>query len=484
MKGVGLLSLVALMLVGPGAGVEGQVRPAQAMAPLVRLPSAVAGEAGIVVRLLLPERVRYSEGAPVVVHVPGGYSLGSVESSRGRLTAFGFVEVLFLFPGGQSAPQSDKRVWKSGGVYDYRGEDCVQALTDVLAFAEGRLRTLDGRTIQEVAGSVRVLENNVGVIGWSFGGNIVPAALAHNAQVGAGVRWYASWESPYGDGVINGEFGSVVTGPNPFYDPAVGELDLTNLRYDPDLPPTIFPPPQDPMPDVTGSLYHDADNNGRWDEGADVKQWGVPMPGPPPNFYYSRVMTALAEKQGLFGGVWPEHIANLDQAEEFLDIRDGETQVPQAVRNSPELAVIIWASEVDHVQRTEDHRHIRVQYDAFLDAGVRWARVNPDASYLQWVMGRTPPRVVQNPAGKRFDSMTIRQATEAGGFYEAGLAAAACELADRTQRGEWSPLLQEVLYPDAPRSELPGPPQIGPGHTIRTTDWDRRRSRRARLGLP
>jgi hypothetical protein len=399
-----------------------------------------------------------------VVHVPGGYSLGSVESSRGRLTGFGFVEVLFLFPGGRSAPQSDGTVWESGGVYDYRGEDCVQAFSDVLEFAQGRVRTVDGRTIQEVAGSVPVLENNVGVIGWSFGGNIVPAALAHDAQAAAGVRWYASWESPYGDGVINGEFGTRLTGPNPFYDPATGELDLTNLRYDPQLAQDMLPPPRDPMPEVTGSLYHDADNNGRYDEGVDVKQSGIPMPGSPPNFYYSRVMTGLAAKRGLFGDDWPQHIANLEQVEEFLDIRDGETQVPQAVRNSPELAVIVWASEVDHVQRTADHRHIRVQYDAFLDAGGRWARLNPDASYLKWVMGETPSRVVQNPAGTRFDSGAIRQATEPSGIYEEGLAAAVCELADRTQQREWSPLLHEVLYPEAPRPERREPPQVSSGH--------------------
>jgi len=464
MKGLSLLPLVVVMLLSPGAGAQSQARQPQVQGPLVRLPSAVAGDAGIVVRLLLPARVRYPEGAPVVVHVPGGYSLGSVESSRGPLNGFGFVEVLFLFPGGRSAPQSDGKVWESGGVYDYRGEDCVQALAEVLSFAQGRLRTLDGRTIQEVAGSVRVLGNNVGVIGWSFGGNIVPAALAHDAQVAAGVRWYASWESPYGDGVINGEFGTRINGPNPFYDPATGELDLTNLRYDPDLAQTMLPRPQDPMPEVTGSLYHDANRNGRYDEGVDIKQSGIPIPGPPPNFYYSRVMTALAASQNLFGDDWPRHIASPDQVEEFLDIRDGETQVPQAVKNSPELGVVIWASEVDHVQRTEDHRHIRVQYDAFLDAGVRWARLNPDASYLRWVIGRTPPRMVQNPAGKRFDSRTIRQATEPSGFFEEGLAAAACELADRTQRGEWSPLLQEVLYPEAPRPAFREPPQVGFGH--------------------
>jgi dienelactone hydrolase len=469
MKRLSIFLLATLTLVVLCAGPETKARQTRVQGPLAMLPSAVAGNEGLVVRVVLPERERYSEGAPVVVHVPGGYSLGSVDSSRGRLASFGFLEVLFLFPGGQSAPQSDGKVWESGGVYDYRGEECVQALADVLAFAQGLLRTVDGRTIQDLAGRTRVLRENVGVIGWSLGGNIVPASLAHDANVAAGVRWYASWESPYGDGVINGEFGTRIDGPNPFYDPVAGELDLRNLRYDPDLAQTLLPPPQDPMPEVTGSLYHDANGNGRYDHGVDVKQSGVPMPGPPPNFYYSRAMTAWAAEQDLFRDQWPQHIAAPEDVEEFLDIRDGETQVPEAVRNSPELAVIVWASEVDHVQRTEDHRHIRVQYEAFLDAGVRWARLNPDANYLRWVTGTLPPGVVQNPAGERFDTRTIGGATEPSGFYGQGLVAAACELADRTERGEWSSTLQEVLFPDAPRLEFRGPPSAQVRHSARTT---------------
>ena len=134
------------------------------------------------------------------------------------------------------------------------------------------------------------------------------------------------------------------------------------------------------------------------------------------------------------------------------------------MKNAPELAVLIWSCERDHVQATLDHRHIRIQYDAFLDAGARWARVNPDSHYLEWVTGRKPSRVVQNPAGKRFDSETIRAATTptqqtGGATTTEGLAAAACEMADRTRKDEWSPALQHVLYPDAPRSDLRARPR-------------------------
>jgi len=460
---------ILLLLAGIAAGhwaaqAQQQPRPQRrprprAEGPLVRIPSKVAGGRGLVLRVVLPKQPRYKEGAPVVVHVPGGFSRGSVDSSQGRLDGFGFVEVLLTFPGGRSAPQPGGKAWESGGVYDTRGENCIRALVDVMAFAQGRLRTLDGKTIQEVAGDVPILGKHVGIVGWSLGGNIVPAALAADPETAAGMSWYASHESPYGDGVINGEFGTRRTGPNPFYDPDTGELDLSALRYDPNLEQRMFARPQGDVGAAKGCLFLDANGNNRFDEEADFRLNGVAEPGPPPTYYYSRLITAAAAEKKLFGPSWPDHIAPLKQVEKFLDVRDGVTPVPKAVKNAPQLALLIWAAERDHVQATPDHRHIRLQFDAFSEAGVRWARVNPDAHYMEWVLGRKPSRVVQNPAGKRFDARTIRSATEpmpdkGGASTTEGLAAAACELADRTRKKEWSATLTGVLFPEAPRTSL------------------------------
>jgi len=428
----------------------------RAVGPLVRIPSPVAGKEGIVVRVAVPKQPRFEDGAPVVVHVPGGWSRAGLDSSPGNLAPFGFVEVMFAFPGGQSATQSDGKVWKSGGTYDYRGEDCVEGLAAVISFAQGGLKTLDGQSIQQVAGVVPVSSNNVGVIGWSLGGNIVSAALAHSAKAAAGVKWYASHESPYGDGVINGEFGTRGTGPNPFYDPDTERFDLSNLAYDSGLAPGRIPRTQDPVGDVTGSLYHDANGDGRYDPDTDYQLNGILIPGPRPNVFYSRLVTVAAARQKVFGESWPAHIAKTERVEKVHAIRDGVTSVPQAVKNAPDLAVIIWAVEQDHVQATKDHRHIRLQYDAYREAGVRWARVNPDANYLEWAFGKKLSRRVQNPAGQPLDSQSIRQAVEpsvrdGGAPTGRGLAAAASELADRTQRDEWAPTLDGVLYPDAQR---------------------------------
>jgi hypothetical protein len=75
--------------------------------------------------------------------------------------------------------------------------------------------------------------------------------------------------------------------------------------------------------------------------------------------------------------------------------------------------------------------------NAWLDAGARRVRFNPDAHYVESVMGTSPVRSVQNPAGQRLDRSTIAGLVEPeqanGGPSDAeGMAAAVSELADRT----------------------------------------------------
>jgi hypothetical protein len=42
-------------------------------------------------------------------------------------------------------------------------------LADVLSFVTGETRSLDGKSIQDYAGTVRAMIDNAGVIGWSYG---------------------------------------------------------------------------------------------------------------------------------------------------------------------------------------------------------------------------------------------------------------------------------------------------------------------------
>ena len=437
---------------GPPPGGRGGVLEG----PLVRIATPGAGSEGMWVRIAPPGKARYTEGAPVVVHVPGGLQAGGLVTAPARLGDFGFVDVVFLFPGGESGPPLEGRPRRSGGAYDLRGPASVRALADVIAFAAGRTRSLEGKTIQDYVPGMRVLSGEVGVIGWSLGGTTIAAALGLHGKELRGLKWYASHESPYGEGVIDGEFGTQAQ-PSRFYDPETSTLDLTRLRYGKDLPVTLMGKPIPPAAALRGALFLDGNDNGTFEPESDFLFSGILLPGPPPKVHYSPMLIRAAIEKKLFGAHWPAHIATLKEAEECWAIRDGVTNIPAAVKNLPELAVLIFAGIRDHVQDTADHLHIRLQYDGFQKAGVRWVRLNPDANYVEWVTRRKPGPAIQNPAGAKFDRHTIRAALlpapPGGPATPEALAAAVCELADRTRKGEWSATLKAVLFPQAPRPE-------------------------------
>src|SRR5438552_3908181 len=102
------------------------------------------------------------------------------------------------------------------------------------------------------------------------------------------------------------------------------------------------------------------------------------------------------------------------------------------------MAVLVYESEVGHVTAAADHPHAIAQVNAWLDARARWVRFNPDVHYLESVMGKKVEREVQCPAGDGWIDKTSRlvepEETAGGPSDAQGMAAAACELADRTYR--------------------------------------------------
>src|SRR5262249_17790784 len=154
----------------------------------------VASEAapgkGIAVNVIYPAKPRYPEGAPVAVVVPGGNGSDGLEFSMHAAQA-GFAEVRFAFPGGGTASFS------SGGIYDNRGLESQQALKDVLLFAAGKTRDVQGKTIGELV-PVKVAVGNLGIVGWDNGGNIAMVTLARFADQLQFVGWITFYESPLG----------------------------------------------------------------------------------------------------------------------------------------------------------------------------------------------------------------------------------------------------------------------------------------------
>jgi hypothetical protein len=116
----------------------------------------------------------------------------------------------------------------------------------------------------------------------------------------------------------------------------------------------------------------------------------------------------------------------------------------------PGLAVVVFESEEDHVLDDVTYPKATVEINTFLDAGIRWIRLNPDLNYLEWAIGKKSSKAIQNPAGRRFDARTVRDAVEpedrdGGPTDKTGMIAAVAELADRTWRHNWAPILGGVL---------------------------------------
>jgi hypothetical protein len=387
----------------------------------VRIPSSAAGKEGVAASVLIPRQPRYPDGAPVVIHVAGGVQAGGARG-RPEYVEHGFIEIHFAFPGGGFGEE------RSGGTYDFRGPNCARALADVIRFA------ISPALAAKVTG-MKVLTNNAGIVGSSHGGNACGVAMAKYGSEFPNLAWYTSMESPYGEGAANVELGGHESGVNPAYDPATGALDLSRLAWSSELSPGLFRKPM--LADtrqLKGAFYFEINGNFPvhcfvGDAGGGVKAW------------YSPRILAEAERRHLITGTKPEHIPTLAEAREFWQWRDATASIPEAVRNCPKLAVIVYANERDHVQADPAHTHILEQVEGFRKAGARFVRLNPDRAYVER-LAPSAARFADNPAGKTWTRANIRDGLEPSsvpvGIY---MQAAVCELADRVRTGNWSPNL-------------------------------------------
>lgn len=151
----------------------------------------------------------------------------------------------------------------------------------------------------------------------------------------------------------------------------------------------------------------------------------------------------------------PAHVPTLAEVREFWRYRDAAPSIPEAVRKSPKLAVIVYANERDHVQADPAPTHILEQVEGFRNAGARFVRLNPDRAYVEGLLrdapgGRREARFPDNPVGKVWTRASITEGLEPSalspGLY---MQAAVCELADRTHADNWSPDLDAALFPSA-----------------------------------
>jgi hypothetical protein len=411
------------------------------------IPSKGAGPEGLAVRISPPTKPRYPDGAPIAVQVTPAPAL---DEARICLKENGFVDVGFQCPGGGARTVGG---WEESGGRP-GPEACMEALADVLTFATGRIMSLEKKSIGDYGGSTKVLTSNVGVIGWSAGGNLATVTMARHGEQFRDLAWYASWESPV---LSTSDVGSgSVYQANRFYDPATGRVDYRRLRHSSEMPLWVWPP-QGLRSDPSwprGGLYLDGDSNGTFDRDADYAFWlryRSLSAGEPRKAFYPPAVTREARDRKVFGETWPAHIATVEDVERLANVEDVMRRIPDAVQRLSQLAVIVFESERGHVTNSADHPHAIAQVNAWLAAGARWVRLNPDVHYVEAAMGKRPSREVQNPAGRKLDRASIAGLVEpeadAGGPTDAqGMAAAASELADRTYSKTWTTVLTKVLF--------------------------------------
>ena len=421
------------------------------------IPSEASPERGIVVRLLFPERPRYPEGTAAVVEVPGADSPGGVELPRlprpDPYLAQGLVRVLFAFPGGGRPP------FRSGGTYDHRGMNSLRALRDVVRFLRGELSDENGCRISDLL-PYPLLQ--VGLIGLSNGGNTAVVALGLFGEE-MEVDWYVGWENPAGVQFTTVDLGSREK-PNPAYIPGscrltpegvLCDVDYSRLRWDPAARARGRGPQR-----THGALYHDLDGDGRYGPGDYALGAYTGTLRDRLKRVYSTSALEAAVARGLLEP-WPEDVATLEETREFWSIRDMSRYYDEAIAKRPELRVIVIGSVEDHVQGTPDYPHIVLHYRGWREAGIRWIRLNPDAAYVQAVLGRAV-QAADNDANTPITYENIAGSLEPETIPDPIVqVAAVLELADRLRFNDWAPDLKRVLTEGPQGGKLPEPRSTG-----------------------
>jgi dienelactone hydrolase len=472
------------------------MRPAVKTVMDASIPSP-ATQGGIAVAVLVPEKPRYEDGAPVVVRVVPAMSPNPV-SRRDvlGLTGLGFVVVEMAYPGGDD--------------FDQGGPKCKRAVADVFKFAMGRKTDARRNTIAQIS-PVPVLRRIVGAIGMSHGGNSIVTTLEDYPDELRNLAFYVSYESPagtskdaLGDSVLV-DYGGVLHDPNPredadgnglpwddgrnpYYRPGKG-LDFSKLKWD----PTAFFKAPMMQAEATGVLFLDGNGNGKYDT--------IPPPESKPEVPEGRALGFLptdtnrngradrdedfpfrfhrgrfgerfkkvysvsvtrAAATSVFQKAFPPDIATVDEAREYWSQRDMTAGFERLSPALADLLVCIYAGRQDHVQAATDYPHIRAQYDGLRRAGIKWVRLNPDPEYVRAVVDMGRLQLPNNATNEELTAETIWEKTEPvrGALGHVFVAIAACELADRIKANDRRPHLEDVLFPDAPMVSVAAPPPL------------------------
>jgi hypothetical protein len=441
-----LLPAVAMPDTMPDASLKApKLLPEKSVSTYV--PSEVAPGVGLAVNIIYPEKPRYKEGAPLVVVVPGGESASGLDFSA-HTAQFGFAEVRFAFPGG------GKLGFASSGVYDNRGTDCQRAIRDVLLFASGKLKNSENKLISDVV-PVKLATGNVGIIGWSNGGNDAIITLSQYVQELPFVSWLAFYESPLGSifypAALGSSFDMIQNRHYRQGSAATGHvlIDFRKLCYQPTGSLNPGQHKKLGQAEIPGVLFFDENGNKKWEEEIEFALPYVTAVGIDKQIYPPMVLEA-AKKLGLFGTTpkdWPKTVATMAQADKYFQQRDGSLYVADLAKARPDLLICVFGSVLDHMQRQPDHPHITLNYNGWLANRMRFVRLNPDPVYVGYIAQMHKGNFVDNKPNESVDASTMIDFLEPEGLVPDYLYmdAAACELADRKRSKNLAVVLEEPL---------------------------------------
>lgn len=395
---------------------------------ITHIPSSAGGSIGIAVKVELPVFPRYGAcGAPVVVKVAGGWGPTSINPLSDPIVDFGFIHLSFNFPGGGTGNEF------SGGIYDNRGTDCIIATKDVIRFALGLASDTAGKTLNQYCSGFIPDYNNVGLAGFSNGGNLTITTTGKMAFQLPGVKWILNFESPVGNGMPNVDAGSW-SNPiiNTAYNPTTGTYNYTKLKYSSSLLVGTLN-----STNYYGGFYFDLNSNNQYDTQYDYKLlnqlWDV---GIGVRAYYSEHIMKQAYLLNIVPPTPPSHIPSYIEDSTFWFVRNGEYWIDSVINHYPQLMVMILGTDKDHVQRAPNHPHVLLQNEMFRLGGAYFVRLNPDKSYVEYVCGTITPNAVDNPAFSAYTNTSISSAMEpeepVSGFTDNQLKISGIiELADR-----------------------------------------------------
>jgi hypothetical protein len=405
----------------------------------------------IAVMIASPQAKRYPEGAGIVVVIPPIFSEADGFMRDPDLTSLGLIQVSYLWPG----KADSKTGVKSGGTFDYGGENSTKVLRDVIRFAGGRIADINGRYIFGLT-SVAPLSEEVGLYAFGDADIAGVTALSLYGDQLQGLQYYVGRENPTVDTISCMEIGYYDDGGQPVYNPFylypasysfnALTLNYANLRWDSTYTSSHSK--------AAGRPYLDLDSNGSISTGDYVFDGQTPtMSG---KRYYSTALTkALLDNGVLTLDGWPKDLATPQEAAQFWRIRQNPGQNPDRFADMQKdtllqnLKVMLVFAQDDHAQVAQDKPHIHQAYQGFRFEARLWVRLNPDRVYVQSLMPGDRLDFPDNPANTQPDDWTkIGDYAYPGQGLAGQLVplAAVAEMADRAHAGLWDENLGQVLY--------------------------------------